>query len=105
MHSHRILSTLLGCAVALSGAEWKLADIPITTPWTAQVNPSHALPDYPRPQLVRAAWTNLNGLWDYAIAPKDSARPETYEGSILVPYPVESALSGVKRAVTPAQRL
>jgi len=105
MHPRRILTILLGCAVALSGAEWKLADLPITTPWTTQVNPAHALPDYPRPQLARAAWTNLNGLWGYAVAPKDAARPDAFEGSILVPFPIESALSGVKRAVTPAQRL
>ena len=92
-------------AAALSGADWKLADTPLTTPWTAQVNPGHALPDYPRPQMVRPAWTNLNGLWDYAIASKDAALPHAFEGSILVPFPIESALSGVKRAVTPAQRL
>jgi hypothetical protein len=105
MHPRRIIPALLGCAAALTAADWKLADTPITTPWTAQVNPGHALPDYPRPQLVRAAWTNLNGLWDYAIAPKDAARPDAFEGVILVPFPIESALSGVKRAVTPAQRL
>jgi hypothetical protein len=105
MHPRRIPPVLLGCAAALTAADWKLADIPITTPWTAQVNPGNALPDYPRPQLVRTAWTNLNGLWDYAIAPKDAARPAAFEGGILVPFPIESALSGVKRAVTPAQRL
>jgi len=55
--------------------------------------------------MVRPEWTNLNGLWDYAIAPKDGPRPERWEGKILVPYPVESALSGVRRMVGEAERL
>jgi len=54
-------------------------------------------PEYPRPQLVRSDWLNLNGLWDYAIAPSSSSAPASYEGQILVPFPVESALSGVMR--------
>ena len=57
------------------------------------------------PQMVRAKWTNLNGLWDYAIRPKDEDRPAQFDGKLLVPFPVESALSGVKKPVTPDQRL
>ncbi len=100
------LAGTLAC-VALSGyaADWKPAENTLTTPWTAQVRADNALPEYPRPQLVRSAWTNLNGLWDYAITPKDAARPDAFQGSILVPYPVESALSGVKRPLTPEDRL
>jgi len=105
MHSRRILPALLASAAALSAADWKPVEGPITTPWTAQVRADKALPDYPRPQLTRTAWTNLNGLWDYAITDKDAPRPGAFDGSILVPFPVESSLSGVKRAVTPAQRL
>ncbi|MBK7595047.1 MAG: glycoside hydrolase family 2 [Gemmatimonadetes bacterium] len=63
------------------------------------------LPEYPRPQMVRQNWVNLNGPWAYAIAPKDAPRPSTWTGSILVPYPIESQLSGVQRAVTPDQKL
>jgi beta-galactosidase/beta-glucuronidase len=95
----------LCAAVLCSAADWKPAENPLTTPWTGKVTAASALPEYPRPQMVRAKWTNLNGLWDYAITAKDAARPGKFDGQLLVPYPVESALSGVKRAVTPEQRL
>src|SRR2546423_13441621 len=55
--------------------------------------------------MVRKEWTNLNGLWDYAIRPKDAPQPDQFDGKILVPYPVESALSGVRKPVTPNDRL
>ena len=48
----------------------------------------------PAPQMVRAEWMNLNGLWDYAILPADDATPDKFDGQILVPFPVESALRG-----------
>src|SRR6202007_2144549 len=67
--------------------------------WAAQVSPTNALPEYPRPQLVRPDWLNLNGLWDYAIRPMSSAQPAKFDGQILVPYPVESALSGVMKTL------
>jgi len=92
-------------ATALCAQQWKPADNPLTTPWTADVHADRAWPEYPRPQMVRAQWTNLNGLWDYAIRAKDEPRPERFEGKILVPFAVQSALSGVKRPLTPDQRL
>ena len=58
------------------------------------------MPEYPRPQLVRNNWQNLNGLWEYRIeSGKPEQLPATYEGRILVPYPIESALSGVGKTV------
>ena len=77
----------------------------LRTRWAASVTPTHALPDYPRPQMVRPAWTNLNGEWDYAIANANDAQPVSWQGKILVPFPVESQLSGVQKAVTPSERL
>lgn len=76
---------------------WQVCHGPLQTPWTTAVSPTNALPDYPRPQMVRADWMNLNGLWDYAITADMAKVPAAYQGEILVPYPVESALSGIMR--------
>ena len=84
---------------------WKPAKGPLMTRWATDVAPNNALPEYPRPQMVRSDWVNLNGLWDFAIAPKDSTRPITFQEQILVPFPVESALSGVMKPVTEKDRL
>ena len=75
------------------------------TRWGEGVTPEDAWPDYPRPQMVRAGWRNLNGLWDYAIAARRDPQPATWDGKILVPFCVESALSGVGRRVSEAERL
>ncbi|MBP2474776.1 hypothetical protein JOF53_003648 [Crossiella equi] len=70
---------------------------PISTPWTSQVGPENALPEYPRPQLTRAEWLNLNGVWEWEPASAGQAPPvgRRLGRSVLVPFPVESALSGV----------
>ncbi|MCP4452393.1 MAG: hypothetical protein GY809_13100 [Planctomycetes bacterium] len=86
------------------GADWKPAQGPLTTPWTDDVSPDHVWSEYPRPQMVRPHWTNLNGLWDYAIVAKAADQPDQWDGEILVPFAVESALSGVKKTVLPEQR-
>jgi hypothetical protein len=89
------IPAILASARVAEGAVWQPAKAPLMTPWAAEVNPTNALPDYPRPQLLRTAWENLNGLWDYAITPDSVDQPSSFEGKILVPFPVESALSGV----------
>jgi len=83
---------------------WKIADNPILTEWSAKVDPLNPWPEYPRPYLERKDWENLNGLWQYSITPKDE-RPETWDGQILVPYPIESALSGVRKRVSEMENL
>jgi hypothetical protein len=80
-----------------AAAPWRPAPGPLMTRWAAEVGPTNALPEYPRPQLVRRDWLNLNGLWDYAITPAGISGVTNYDGEILVPFPVESALSGVGR--------
>ncbi len=80
-------------------AQTPQAGAKITTPWTAQVDRAKPLPEYPRPQLVRDEWMNLNGPWDYAIVPAGQTAPPSYQGKILVPFAVESALSGVGKNV------
>ncbi len=78
---------------------WKPVSGKIMTEWAGQVDPGKVLPEYPRPQMVRDNWINLNGLWDFAIVPETNTRPVSYQGKILVPFPVESALSGVGKPV------
>ncbi len=75
----------------------------LRTSWTPDA--TCPLPEYPRPQMARPGWINLNGSWDYAIQPVEEKAPEIYQGKILVPYPVESALSGVQRPLLPDEKL
>ncbi|WP_316832982.1 glycoside hydrolase family 2 protein [Pedobacter aquatilis] len=91
--------------LALAQESYKIQPVAIQTRWAKTVSPENALKEYPRPQMVRENWTNLNGLWDYAITKKDEAKPEHFQGKILVPYPIESALSGVKKSLQPEENL
>ncbi|MBT4519087.1 MAG: hypothetical protein HOC23_03700 [Halieaceae bacterium] len=75
------------------------------TRWTKAVDPESTLPAYPRPQMVRKQWLNLNGLWEYAVVPKEQQSVADYQGEILVPFCIESALSGLKRPLQPQERL
>jgi beta-galactosidase/beta-glucuronidase len=88
-----------------SAQNWKPAPVTLTTKWGEAVTPANAWREYPRPQLVRERWENLNGLWDYAITAKTSAKPSKFDGRVLVPYPIESSLSGVGKVLQPDQRL
>ena len=85
---------LLASSLSVLGQEARLK-----TPWTDAVNADAPHTEYPRPQLVRSAWQNLNGQWDYAILPKGSLPETGFAGKITVPFPVESYLSGVQKEV------
>lgn len=76
---------------------WQPKHAPIETRWAAKVDPEHVLPEYPRPQLARTEWLNLNGVWEYQPGAAGDAVPagKKLSGEILTPFPVESALSGV----------
>ncbi len=104
----RLIITLAAALVAVTGASaqtWAPAGDRIKTKWAEDVSPANAHPEYPRPQMVRADWKSLNGLWDYAITPKTAVRPEVFDGKILVPFAVESSLSGVGKSFTPDDAL
>ena len=88
-----------------ANSRWQPIAGHIMTPWAEDVDPRRPLPEYPRPQMVRKDWINLNGLWDYAIQPMELGKPDKFAGKILVPYPVESALSGVKKPMWRDERL
>lgn len=92
------LFLLLSCAENET-ITWKPVGDKIMTEWGENIDPNNVLPEYPRPQLVRGEWINLNGLWDYAIKPANEEMPEIFDGKILVPFAVESALSGVGKSV------
>ncbi len=95
----RLLSLLTIITLTSYAQSWAPAGDKIKTPWAEKVDPANPLPEYPRPMLERPQWMNLNGLWDYAILPKGSAIPGAFDGKILVPFAIESSLSGVQKTV------
>lgn len=103
--------TLLSIGLLLWGQtvaqEWKPVGDKLLTEWGEKVDVKNVHAEYPRPQLERLGnWQNLNGLWRYAItAQEQTAIPATWEGEILVPFAIESALSGVGKRLTEKQAL
>ena len=100
-----LAAALFGCLTSAAETPWKPAGDRIKTRWAAEVDPAAPLPEYPRPTLVRSRWRNLNGLWNYSLTPAGAAAPGEAQGRILVPFPIESSLSGVQRGVTPQEAL
>ena len=95
-----IMAASCGNAPAGETYQWQPVGDKIMTDWAAKIDPTNVLPEYPRPQMERAQWQNLNGLWDYAVTAKEGIKPSQYDGKILVPFAIESALSGVGRSFT-----
>ncbi len=97
---------LLSLGVSPTRADaWRPVGDNLKTGWAAQVDPDRVLPEYPRPELARPDWQNLNSLWDYAITDAAAAEPTSWDGKILVPFCVESSLSGVGRRISGSQSL
>lgn len=86
-------------------AAWSPAGDKIRTRWADEVTPENVWREYPRPQLERRAWANLNGLWEYAVTGRDEGAPGRYDGEIFVPFCIESSLSGVGKEFKPDQKL
>ncbi|MCH7228824.1 glycoside hydrolase family 2 protein [Haloferula sp. A504] len=104
MNLHTISIAILAASCApLAAAEKAYGSL--MTRWGKQVTPENAWREYPRPQLVRDQWLNLNGMWDYAVTAIDAGRPAGWDGRILVPFCLESQLSGVQRNLAPNEAL
>jgi len=99
-----LLIILLFSSMSLS-AQWKPMGDKIKTAWAEKIDPNNVLPEYPRPIMERDKWQNLNGLWDYAILPMGQQEPQTFDGKILVPFAVESSLSGVQKELGKGKEL
>ncbi len=92
-------------AIGTANAQWKPAENSMLTRWGEKLDPGNVWSEYPRPLLERDSWTNLNGLWSYAVTPQDADRPEDWAGEILVPFAPEAPLSGVGRLIEPDESL
>lgn len=86
-------------------AQWKPVGDKIKTQWANQIDVNNVLPEYPRPIMEREKWMNLNGLWDYSILPVGKSAPTSFQGQILVPFAVESSLSGVQKELGKSNEL
>jgi beta-galactosidase/beta-glucuronidase len=98
MRSNPILLLLLFTYTVLT-AQWKPAGDRIRTSWAEGIDPESVLGEYPRPVMEREEWKNLNGLWDYGLRSKGAQAPKSFDGKILVPFAIESSLSGVMKEV------
>ena len=106
---NQITKLILAAAIAMPAnavaQDWAPAGDNIRTPWAEEVTPSNVLPEYPRPQMKRDGWKSLNGLWDYSVTKSGITAPGAAEGKILVPFAIESSLSGVGRMIKPEEAL
>ncbi|GHC50352.1 glycoside hydrolase family 2 protein [Roseibacillus persicicus] len=99
------LLAALGISSASVLADWKPVDETLLTEWGRDLQPEEVWQEYPRPQMKREGWSNLNGLWSYAITGRDVSQPQQWDGEILVPFAPEAKLSGVGRLLEPEQAL
>ena len=91
--------SFLSMIPAIVFAQWKPVGDKIKTRWADEITVDNVLPEYPRPIMERDEWLSLNGLWDYAITQVGMGKPTGYDGKILVPFAIESSLSGVQKTL------
>ena len=101
----KLTSALLLISTILFAQKWQPAGEKMKTPWASDITPENVWKEYPRPQFERSEWINLNGLWEYSVLKKNQAQPKKFQGEILVPFCVESSLSGVMGEVLPDDRI
>ncbi len=97
--------TLLALPILAAAADWQPVPSKMMTRWAQDVTLKNVWPEYPRPQFERKQWGNLNGLWQYALTPKAADQPTNWQEKILVPFAIESTLSGVGKVFLPDQAL
>ncbi len=98
MRTNLIVFLFLMASFSLQ-AQWQPAGNHLKTKWASEIDVNNVLPEYPRPIMERGEWQNLNGLWEYAILPVGKSKPDNFDGQILVPFAVESSLSGVQKRI------
>ncbi|WP_294082517.1 glycoside hydrolase family 2 protein [Proteiniphilum sp. UBA5384] len=97
MKKRLLFVTILVLSTCNIFAQWKPVGDKLKTKWASEIDVNNVLPEYPRPIMERTEWANLNGLWEYAITEVGKAQPNSFDGQILVPFAVESSLSGVQK--------
>ena len=101
-----VLGLCVGLHINATESKWSPKGDKIKTEWAAKVTPENVWQSYPRPQLKRSAWKNLNGIWNYAVTAQNVTKKNVvYNGEILVPFAIESSLSGVMKSFLPEDKL
>lgn len=95
----RYLLSFLLMIPGITFSQWRPAGDKIKTRWADEITVDKVLPEYPRPIMERSEWMNMNGLWSYAITQVEVDKPSGFDGEILVPFAIESSLSGVQKTL------